>query len=45
VITDQLAKSGAEKETGIPLCCSEICPWTYEEFTDPDFCPEAAEQQ
>jgi hypothetical protein len=42
----ELAKSGAEKETGIPLSCyPEICPWTYEEFTDPDFWPQAAEPQ
>jgi len=42
----ELAKSGAEKETGIPLSrYPEICPWTYEEFTDPDFWPQAAESQ
>ncbi len=35
------AKSGAEKETGIPMNnFPETCPWSYEQFTDPDFWPE-----
>jgi len=39
----ELAKSGAEKETGIPISrYPETCPWTYEQFTDPEFWPEAA---
>ena len=39
-----LAKSGAEKETGIPMTrYPEKCPWTYEQFTDTDFWPKPDE--
>ncbi|MFN3785453.1 MAG: DUF29 domain-containing protein [Thiothrix sp.] len=39
-----LAKAGAEKETGIPSSSfPEICPWEYEQFMDADFWPEPAE--
>lgn len=39
-----LAKSGAEKETGIPSATfPETCPWEYEQFVNPDFWPEPAE--
>lgn len=38
----ELARSGAEKETGIPLShYPELCPWSYEEFTNPDFFPRS----
>ena len=39
-----LAKSGAEKETGIPSASfPETCPWEYEQFINPDFWPEPTE--
>ena len=39
-----LAKAGAEKETGIPsYTFPEICPWEYEQFMDTDFWPEPTE--
>ena len=39
-----LAKSGAEKETGIPSATfPETCPWEYGQFANPDFWPEPAE--
>lgn len=39
----EFAKSGAEKETGIPISSyPETCPWTYQQFIDSDFWPEAA---
>jgi hypothetical protein len=42
--TYDLAKSGAEKETGIPSSSfPETCPWEYEQFINPDFWPESAE--
>ncbi|WP_253180913.1 DUF29 domain-containing protein [Candidatus Marithrix sp. Canyon 246] len=38
----ELAKLGAEKETGIPISrYPETCPWTYQQFTDSEFWPEA----
>lgn len=38
-----LAKSGAEKETGLPaLTFPETCPWTFEEFMNPEFWPESS---
>ena len=40
----ELAKSRAEKETGIPISrYPETCPWTYEQFTNPEFWPPPAE--
>ena len=40
----ELAISGAEKETGIPLShYPELCPWSYEQFTNPEFFPEPTE--
>ncbi len=40
----ELARSGAEKETGIPLShYPELCPWSYEQFTNPEFFPELTE--
>ena len=42
--TYDLAKSGAEKETGIPSSSfPETCPWEYEQFINPDFWPEPTE--
>ena len=39
-----LAKFGAEKETGIPSASfPETCPWEYEQFINPDFWPEPTE--
>ena len=36
-----LAKSGAEKETGIPSSTfPETCSWAYEQFVDADFWPQ-----
>ena len=40
----ELARSGAEKETGIPLShYPDLCPWSYDQFTNPEFFPEPAE--
>ncbi|MBU0655695.1 MAG: DUF29 domain-containing protein [Gammaproteobacteria bacterium] len=39
-----LAKSGAEKETGIPSSTfPEQCPWSFEQFVDADFWPDVAD--
>jgi hypothetical protein len=38
----ELAKSGAEKETGIPISrYPDTCPWTYEQFINSEFWPES----
>ena len=39
-----LARFGAEKETGIPMdCYPEQCPWSYEQFINSDFWPESVD--
>lgn len=39
-----LAKAGAEKETGIPSSTfPETCPWEFEQLMDVNFWPEPAE--
>jgi len=38
----ELARFGAAKETGLHLnTFPEECPWTYDQFTYPDFWPDA----
>ncbi len=40
----ELARSGAEKETGIPLShYPKLCPWDYEQFINPEFLPTPIE--
>jgi hypothetical protein len=37
----EFARSGAEKETGLPASTfPHQCPWTYEVLSDPDFWPD-----